>query len=380
MKTTAPKSNAEGIVPAVHLEFIQNQLENPDAASIEQVEHYHRALFLHHHAVELEKYRQLAKTHEDRITFLEGQLKDTDAGLSTRTKLVPVSVDGQEDIYPTSPWNAWDVLMFAACCVGIVCLITFGIWNISFNLLESGLITFRENPVRSYLWAALLPVGALAVKIGWDFLQDRRRRDLYLWTCLLLGMVGVLAWAGAYACVYPTLSKGIGEHIASLTVFDNQSPSTAAIGGVNFAGAKWIDVITVASQAMAEIFLSAVMGMYLTNLYARHRPVRLAQDPAFAQLSQERRNLEASLARERLSLGEATGNLTRLENQLSALVAYGRSVFHRETAKRQDQSQKRQVILDQLSEHLRSHLETIESDNRLAATSSVVPARRENGD
>src|SRR6266699_5514980 len=307
MKTTTPKSSPESIVPAVHLEFIQNHLQNPTASGLESVEQYHRSLFLHHHAVEWEKYRQQARIHEDRIAFLEDQLKTTDLGLSARTKLVPVTVDGQEDTKPTSPWNAWDLLMFAVCCLGIVCLITFGIWNISFNMLESGLITFRENPVRSYLCAALLPVGALAVKIGWDFLPDRQRRDVYLWTCLLLGMLGVFVWAGAYACVYPTLSKGIGEHIASLTVFDNQSPSSAA--GLNFAGAKWIDVITVAGQAVAEIFLSAVLGMYLTNLYARHRPVRLAEDPAFAQLTQERRDLEQRIARERLSLGEATGHL-----------------------------------------------------------------------
>ena len=380
MKNTAPKPNAESIVPAVHLEFIQSELENPNASGPEQVEHYHRALFLHHHAVEWEKYRQQARTHEERIVFLESQLKTTDLGLSTRTKFVPVTVDGQEDIKPTSPWNAWDLLMFAICSLGIVCLITFGIWNISFNLLESGLITFRENPIRSYLWAALLPVGALAVKIGWDFLQDRKRRDVYLWICLLLGMLGVLVWAGAYACVYPTLSKGIGEHIASLTVFDNQSPASAPILGLNFAGAKWIDVITVASQAIAEIFLSAVMGMYLTTLYARHRPVRLAPDPTFDQLIQERRNLETSISRERLNLGEASGNLVRLENQLSALIAYGRSVFHREKAQRQDQSEKRQVILDQLSEHLRNHLETEESGNRLVPKSSVSAPLRKNGD
>src|SRR6266498_1639291 len=380
MKTPTPKSSPKSIEPAVHLEFIQNHLQNPTASGPESIEQYHRSLFLHHHAVEWETYRQQARIHEDRIAFLEDQLKNTDLGLSARTRLVPVTVDGQEDTKPSCPWNTWDVLMFAAGCLGIVCLITFGIWNISFNLLESGLITFRENPVRSYLWAALLPVGALAVKIGWDFLQDRQRRDVYLWTCLLLGMLGVLVWAGAYACVYPTLSKGIGEHIASLTVFDNQPLLSAPIFGLNFAGAKWIDVITVASQAIAEIFLSAVMGMYLTNLYARHRPVRLAPDPAFAQLSQERRHLEASIARERLSLGEATGNMMRLENQLSALIAYGGSVFHRETAKRQDQSEKREVILDQLSEHLRSHLETVEPGNRLAATASVSTPRRKNGD
>lgn len=383
MNTTATKSNGESITPAVHFEFIQNQLENPNASGPQEIEQYHRALFLHHHAVEWEKRRQQAKTHEDRLSFLEGHLKNIDTALSERKRLVPVTINGEEDTRPTLPWNAWDVIMFATCSVGILCLITFGVWNISFNLLESGLITFRENPLRSYLWAALLPVGALAVKIGWDFLEDRKRRDYYLWTCLGLGMLGVLVWVGAYAFVYPTLSKGISEHIASLTVFDNSGAGTAAGLGLNFAGAKWVDVITVAGQAVAEIFLSAVMGVYLTNLYARHRPVRLAYDPAFMQLSQERRALEQNIASERMGLGETNGHLVRLENELGALIAYGKSMFHREAAKRQDDTKKRQVILDQLSDHLRSHLDTLETGNRLAARAASVATAgngRTNGD
>ena len=295
-------------MPAVHLEFVQNQLENPNGSGLEELEHYHRALFLHHHAVEWEKHRQVARTHADKLTFLEAQLQKTDLGLSSRTKLIAVTVDGEEDTKPSCPWNTWDLMMFVTCVLGIVCLITFGVWNISFNLLESGLITFRENPIRTYLWAALLPVGALAVKIGWDVLGDRKRRDAYLWGCLMIGLCGVLVWVGAYACVYPSLSKGVSEHIASLTVFDQQATTSGPVSGLNFAGAKWIDVITVASQAIAEIFLSAVLGMHLTNLYSRHRPVRLAYDPAFMQLSEERRALEQTVARERLSFGVAQGN------------------------------------------------------------------------
>ena len=34
MSTVAPKPNEEGITPPVHLEFIQNQLENPDASTV----------------------------------------------------------------------------------------------------------------------------------------------------------------------------------------------------------------------------------------------------------------------------------------------------------------------------------------------------------
>jgi hypothetical protein len=379
MNATAQKSAAENITPAVHLEFIHNQLANSADSASEEIEEYHRALFLHHHAIEWEKHRQQAKTLQDRLAFLEGRLKDTQLRLSERPKLVAVTVDGREDNTPTSPWNTWDRAMFVVCSLAIVGLITFGVLNISFNLLESGFVTFRDSPFRSYLWAALLPVGALAVKIGWDFIEDNRKRNIYLWTTLGLGLLGVLVWVAAYACVYPTLSKGIDEHIASMSVFDQPSSASAPLARLNFAGAKWIDMITVAGQAVAEIFLSAVLGMYLTVLYLRHRPVRLAQDPAFAQLEQERRSLDESIARERTALGEATGNLVRLENQLTALIAYGKSMFHRETARRQDQSEKRQVILDQLSDHLRQHLEEGDSVNRLAPKTVDAALGRNNG-
>jgi len=377
MSAIAPKPNAQNITPAVHLEFIQNHLEGATPAGLDEIEKYHRSLFLHHHALEWEKYRQQARTHEERLSFLEGRLKGTELELSERPQLVPVTVDGQEDTRPTQPWTGWDIGMFIVCSLAIVCLITFGVLNISFNLLESGFVTFRDNPFRSYLWAALLPVGALAVKVGWDFLQDRRKRDVYLWGCLVLGVLGVVVWVAAYACVYPTLSKGINEQIASMTVFD--SAANAGGNGVNFAGAKWVDVITVAGQAVAEIFLSAVLGMYLTSLYARHRAVRLARDPAFTQLDQERQNLEESIRRERAGLGEANGHLVRLENQLAALVAYSKSMFHREAARRQDQSVKRQVILDQLSDHLRNHLEGLEPANRLSASAAGAGVNRNNG-
>jgi len=381
MSAAASKPNEGAITPPVHLEFIQNQLENPgsSAAAATEIEEYHRALFLHHHAAEWEQARQMAQTHSERLAFLVGQLKDTELSLSKRPGLVPVMIDGREDTAPSPPWNAWELVMFALCCLGIACLIAFGVSNISFNLLESGFVTFRENPIRAYLWTALLPVGALAIKVGWDCLQDRRSRDRYLWFCLAAGILGVLVWIAAYATVYPTLSKGINDQIASLTVFDAPSTSGAAPRGLNFAGAKWIDVVTVAGQAIAEIFLSAVLGMYLTNLYARHRPVRLAVDPATAQLNQERTKLEESVAQERLRLGEANGAITKLENQLTALLAYGKSLFHRETARRQDQTQKRQIILEQLSDHVRHHLDSADPENHLAENSSGSPSYRGNG-
>ena len=381
MNAAASKPGEGGITPPVHLEFIQNHLENPgdSATAAVEVEQYHRSLFLHHHAVEWEQARQKARTHADRLAFLESRLKETELRLSERPGLVPVVVEGREDSAPSSPWNLWELLMFTVCGIGIVCLIAFGVSNISFNLLESGFITFRENPLRAFLWSALLPVCALAVKVGWDSLRESRTRDIYLWLCLVVGVLGVLVWVAAYASVYPSLSKGINDQIASLTVFDAPSTSGAAPRGLNFAGAKWIDVVTVAGQAVAEIFLSAVLGMYMTNLYARHRPVRLALDPASAQLDRVRGTLQDGIARERQGLGEANGNIVKLEHQLSAMLAYAKSMFHREAARRQDQVQKRQIILEQLSDHVRNHLDPVGTENHPAGTSAVSSPYRGNG-
>jgi hypothetical protein len=363
MSQSAKTNGAGPIVPAVHLEFIQNQAGLPEDAGAEEIEAYHRALFLHHHAGDLERYQQQARTHEERLAHLEARLKDTHGKLTGLDQLIPVNVNGEPDIKPTVPWNLWDRVMFAVAGLAVLCLVVFGVLNISFNLLESGLVTFIESPIRAYFWAALLPVGALAVKVGWDFLQSRPVRDAYLWTCLAVGIAGVLVWLAAYASVYPTLSKTTKEHIESLSVFETAGGGSGGLMGTTAGGAKWIDVITVISQATAEIFLSAVLGMYMTTLYTRHRPVRLAGNPLFTQVDQERRLLEENVAQERRALAEARGQQTRLENQLTALLAYARSMFRKETALQRDQSRQKRQLWDQITEQLRTQMHSLENGN-----------------
>jgi hypothetical protein len=374
MKTIASDQNGT-ISPSVHLEFIQNQAGLPENESLEQVEAYHRALFLNQHAAEMEMNQQEIHIHEDRIAHLEGRLKETRSRLDGIEKLIPVRASGQPDIYPNAPWNHWDRFMFLLAGIGILCLLIFGVLNISFNLLESGLITFVQNPIRSYFWAALLPIGALGVKIGWDFIQDQRRRDAYLWFCLAAGIIGVILWLAAYATVYPTLSKTTAEHLASLSVFDTNS-NEGFLRGTTAGGAKVVDALIVAAQAIAEIFLSATLGIYMTVIYARHRPVQLAGNPLFTQLDQERSDIEESVARERLALAKARGNQTRLENQLNALVAYARSLFQKESISRRDQSQQKRALLDQISEQLRAQLKTFENG---AVTDRNLPLSSANG-
>jgi hypothetical protein len=60
-----------------------------------------------------------------------------------------------------------------------------------------------------------------------------------------------------------------------------------------------------------------------------------------------------------LALAEAKGNANRLEHELSALVAFAKSLFQKETALRQDQSRQKQALLDQISEQLRNQLQTM---------------------
>jgi hypothetical protein len=356
MRALAKNGQTDSIAPAVHLEFIQNRVTFAEGNALEEIEAYHRAIFLHHHARDLERFQQEVRIHEDQLTRLESTLQETHGRLSGMHKLVPVQVNGEPDIHPTSPWNGWDRAMFIGALLGICGLLIFGVLNISFNLLESGLVTFTESPARAYFWAALLPVGALGVKVGWDFLQGPRKRNAYLWSCLMLGIAGVLAWLVAYAMVYPTLSRSTSEQIDALSVFDHAGTSPGVLGGTNSAGVKTADAVIVGSQAIAEIFLSAVLGMYMTVIYARHRPVRLSPNPLFAQLDEDRATFARNVAIERLALAEARGNISRLENQMAALVAYAKSMFQKEAALHRDRNNQRLAVLEKISEQLRVQL------------------------
>ena len=233
LNSTPNSAGTATITPAVHLEFIQNQANLPEEAGLEEIEAYHRALFLHHHARDVERFQQEGRIHEDRLVHLDARLQETHRKLATLDPFIPVQQDGEPDTRPSAPWNWWDRVMFISAAIAIAALLVFGILNISFNLLESGLVTFIESPVRAYFWAALLPVGALAVKIGWDLLQSPRTKERYLWGCLALGIAGVLVWVAAYASVYPTLSKTTNEHLESLSVFDHGTgPASGPLGRI----------------------------------------------------------------------------------------------------------------------------------------------------
>lgn len=357
-------NGAPDLHPQLHIDFIRNQALLTDTSGADAVEAFHRSLFLYQHATEFERWEQETKLHEARLVVLEVRMNEVESQLTGISHLLPnpignppASAAGEAQIRPPStPWNGWDMTMFLLSGFGVIGLLIFGVLNISFNLLESGLVTFQETPIRAYFWAALLPAGALAVKVGWDCLRSPRLRGLYLWICLGLGLLGVLAWLSAYAAVYPSLSKNTAERIQSLSVFNNAPPDTGWFLGSNAAGTRRTDIILVGSQALAEIFLSAVMGIYMTQLFLRHHAARSSANPRFQQLTEERRRLDAESTRERLGLAEARGQRSRLDHQLSALLAFARSTWQREVALRNDQSHQQRLLLDQIAAQLHDRL------------------------
>jgi hypothetical protein len=72
--------------------------------------------------------------------------------------------------------------------------------------------------------------------------------------------------------------------------------------------------------------------------------------------------LEESIERERLAYAESKGSQSQLENQLSALLSFAKSMFHQETARQRDQSRQKRLRLDQITEHLRTQLRSVEND------------------
>ena len=118
-----------------------------------------------------------------------------------------------------------------------------------------------------------------------------------------------------------------------------------------------------------------------TTIYLRHRPVRLAGNPLFIQRDEERRLLEESVEKERAALAEANGNHHRLQNQLTALLSFARCMFHKEAALRRDQGRQKRLMLDQISEQLRTQLQSMENGRTTGAelVSHNAAPERQNG-
>ncbi len=358
-----------GVGSSIDLDYIQNLALTQGQDGASAVETYHQAMFLHEHGVDLERYKQQEHIHQDRLDHLEQQLAGTRNRLADVERLEPIENDGELDDQPTTPWNIWDRSMFVMGVLGILAMVIFGIMNISFNLLESGIVTFMEHPIRAYFWAALLPVGALAVKVGWDLLESDRTRAHYVWATLGIGILSLLVWIGAYALVYPSLSKTTEEQIGSLTVFGSESGTTSE---TTATGVKTLDMINVIAQAIAEICLSAVLGIYLTMIYQKHRPVRLAINPTFYQFDQERDALEKSIATERLSLANAQGQINHLENKLTVIKAYAKALFQKETIRREENDHQKHLTLARIENELRTHLNELDQPSATNGHSTNV--------
>ena len=105
-----PPTNGDStLAPSIHLEFIQNQMGQPESASLEEIEAYHRALFLHQHSRELDQCSQDERTHRERLIHLEARLVSAQARMAGMESMLPVSVGGEPDIRPSAPWNHWDL-------------------------------------------------------------------------------------------------------------------------------------------------------------------------------------------------------------------------------------------------------------------------------
>jgi hypothetical protein len=137
-------------------------------------------------------------------------------------------------------------------------------------------------------------------------------------------------------------------------------------------------MVMVFAQAIAEIFLSAVLGMFMTMLYARHRPVRLSADPVFAKLDEERERLENQIAETRRGLATAKGRQKQFESQLAALANFAKSIYQKEISTRREQASQKEAILDQISHHVRTQLESIPAPNFRNRT-ATIPAAGNNG-
>jgi len=165
------------------------------------------------------------------------------------------------------------------------------------------------------------------------FFQERRRRDfLFYGVCLAQGILGVCGFGvAAYAlCVSDFVKKAINEQIASLTLFDSNSTGGGAVGQAQLSPApNGIDAITVRRSGHGrDLSFGRSLGMYLTNLYARHRanPVWCVILPSHSW-KPNAEHWRRKIAPRAAGFEPGQRKIWRgSKNQLAALIAYGKSL------------------------------------------------------
>ena len=342
--------------PPIHLEYIRHLADISDDNGEEQITKYHQAMFTHKHGAELEQLAHQVKHSETRLDGLEPEWRRVTEKVNEIDPILPNQGNATKSEEPPQLWNHWDRWMFVMAGIGVVCLVVFGVLNISFNLIESGLVLFGDHPYRAYFWAALLPVGALGIKIGWDLITSRSFKSIYVWCCLVTGFLGVLIWLLSYASIYPSLSMSTAEQLESIQLFTDQETADLT---VPFGNVKWVDMALVVSQAIAELFLSALLGIYMTIIYQKHRTIKPSIHPEYLHWDGERLKLERSVFDERKTLATARGRMKELDSQLAVYLAFAKSVYQRELALSQNDSSRKERLLTDLASEVMERLQSI---------------------
>ena len=361
----------------IHLEYIRHLADISEDNGEEQITNYHRAMFTNKHGAELEQLAHQIKHSETRLDGLEPEWRRATEKLNAIDPLFPNNGSAAKTEESPQPWNHWDRWMFVMAGIGVVCLVVFGVLNISFNLIESGLVLFGDHPYRAYFWAALLPVGALGIKIGWDLITSRSFKSIYVWCCLGTGFLGVLVWLQSYASIYPSLSMSTAEQLESIHLLTDQETADPK---VPFGKVKWVDMILVVSQAIAELFLSALLGIYMTIIYQKHRTIKPSIHPEYLYWDGERLKLERSVFDERKTLATARGRMKELDSQLAVYLAYAKSVYQRELVLSQNHCFRKERLLTELTSDVMERLQSIRASsdiNHLIADSPGEPASLE---
>jgi hypothetical protein len=218
--------------------------------------------------------------------------------------------DDTPSAQPAKPWAWWEIGGAVLNGVGALACLFIDVHTYCVNLMESGLRTFREDPVSAYFYGGL----ALGLPVGLKTLLGRfGHKDggvCRLWRGLAIATVALcIAGFVAFALAYPSpgsAPSGFGSLVGGAAAHSAESPEVQKVFSV---------LLMVVTGA-----ISALLWHNLTTTLEEHRRSGREINEQWKVLREELERLEACRHIEMETLGAIEGKLAEYRAEQNALV------------------------------------------------------------
>ncbi len=276
-------------------------------------------------------------THGEEITRLKSEIPDNEQ----RSKQLKKEIAAQEQLVAKTERmirvadilkrkipdkhdrdiRKWlDILLGVVCLIAALIVLGMGASNVFSIIMASGTPIFLEQPQLAWMLSGLMPLGAFALEFFKRHLHSDHAKKTYTMTVFALSALLLVSWVVLFALVFGSAGDDTLD-------FDKLLKPT----GEDYLGKSFTVV-----QLLAELFVGASLFTSAGDLFAKHSPTRLVENPDYAEAAQLLEKMKKDYAPVADIIAQKKARLDRLEQGLTLYLSEQMTAFTRLRARLMD--------------------------------------------